>query len=111
MDNQEAVSATYWKGVAQAKESTLDLQATEFKQRESRWLGRIAELEADIRLAIRQVEVAESVAQMAAHDRDEALENFARAEQLCGRLAKLIDCAWSAQCGQCLNAAHAMLEN
>jgi hypothetical protein len=26
------------------------------------------------------------------------------------RLKKLIDCAWSAQCGQCLNAAHVLLE-
>jgi bacterioferritin-associated ferredoxin len=26
------------------------------------------------------------------------------------QLSKLIDCAWSAQCGQCLNAAHALLE-
>jgi hypothetical protein len=26
-------------------------------------------------------------------------------------VTKLIDCAWSAQCGECLNAAHAMLED
>lgn len=41
--------------------------------------ARVADLE-------RQVEVAESVAQMAAHDRDEALENFARVEQEYERL-------------------------
>lgn len=26
------------------------------------------------------------------------------------RLRKLIDCAWAGQCGQCLNAAHELLE-
>lgn len=48
MDDQDAVAAAYWKGVAQAKERTLDLQAVEFKQRESRWLARIAELEGEL---------------------------------------------------------------
>lgn len=37
--------------------------------------------QAEIEEAERRVEVAEAVAQMAAHDRDEALANFARAEQ------------------------------
>lgn len=52
--------------------------------------GEIRELKADLRLAIRQVEVAESVGQMLAHDRDEALENFARAGQEIGRLRQLL---------------------
>lgn len=34
--------------------------------------------------------------------------NDAAAER--ARLRQLIECAWSAQCGQCLNAAHALLE-
>ena len=42
--------------------------------------------QAEIDEAERRIEIAESVAQMAAHDRDEALENFARVEQEYARL-------------------------
>lgn len=42
--------------------------------------------QAEIEEAERRLETAESVAQMAAHDRDEALENFAHVEREYARL-------------------------
>jgi uncharacterized coiled-coil DUF342 family protein len=43
----EELASTYWRGTANAHAKELDLQATEFRQRESMWMKRIKDLEAE----------------------------------------------------------------
>lgn len=43
----EELASTYWRGTAKAHAQELDLQATEFKQRESMWMKRIKDLETE----------------------------------------------------------------
>lgn len=83
-DDPMALSATYWRGVAKAKEQTLDTQAVEFKQRESRWLGRIAELEAEVEQSTQRWETLTSTRQ-AMQDRIAELEAECAAGLACYR--------------------------
>jgi bacterioferritin-associated ferredoxin len=86
--------------------------------REGHGLGyTVPQLEQALYAAVERARVAENRAaeylqQVNDRDRFIAIDRatIQQRDRKLTELSKLIDCAWSAQCGECLNAAHALLE-